>query len=69
MEHKRKYERQKEERELQKRKEKIRKAREEYDKQKRVCTTAQLPFVVMQSDESCNTVIESCNSAMSRVTT
>ena len=56
MEHKRKYERQKEERELQKRKEKIRKAREEYEKQKRVCTTAQLPFVVMQSDESCNTV-------------
>ena len=36
MEHKRKYERQREERELQKRKEKIRKAREAYEKQKQV---------------------------------
>ncbi len=38
MEHKRKYERQREERELQKRKEKIRKAREAYEKQKQVWT-------------------------------
>ena len=55
MEHKRKYERQREERELQKRKEKIRKAREAYEKQKQVwtppkgcCSTLQQVIIIIK---------------------
>lgn len=51
MEHKRKYERIREEKELKKRKERIRKAREEYEKQKEV--RIDLCFVI-----SCSALLE-----------